>query len=106
MMLEKNSKIIPANVQTFDNERERERVRGSVVKFNLFSLVQLQLILLVQYIGETVQSSRDARVFSTHRSPVYIGKLDDFSVPTGGFTIVFQTIISQRDSFWLMHDQL
>jgi len=24
MMLEKNSKIIPANVQTFDNERERE----------------------------------------------------------------------------------
>jgi len=39
MMLEKNSKIIPANVQTFDNERERERVRGIVVKFNLFSLV-------------------------------------------------------------------
>jgi len=25
MMLEKNSKIIPANVETFDNERERER---------------------------------------------------------------------------------
>ena len=39
MMLEKNSKIIPANVQTFDNERERESKRQrSKVQFVFSSI--------------------------------------------------------------------